>query len=255
MVSGYMSLHKNLMNKEILLSRILKLKEYFDSGKIPTLSVHEIHPNLPKEDRLNYLYFTLPVSLNFQRSSPAMWQAAFKTFTDPETNYLFYPEKVVTTEYSQVQNDLQRYKLSLQKNKHTKIWIAICSTLNKYFNNDPREIFRQKQFCATRVKNLLQKESKKDFPYLSGIKMSNYWLYILTQFTDIQLRNKHKISIIPDTHVMQSSLKLGLIDSLEISREEVEKVWFEVLKGSELIPIDMHPVLWNWSRNNFIPEV
>ena len=41
----------------------------------------------------------------------------------------------------------------------------------------------------------------KEFPYISGPKMANYWLYILSQYTDAKFANMHEISIIPDTHV------------------------------------------------------
>lgn|GEM_PF-3364146 len=30
--------------------------------------------------------------------------------------------------------------------------------------------------------------------------MANYWLYIVSQFTDIKLRDLNKITIIPDTN-------------------------------------------------------
>src|SRR5689334_9311015 len=121
-----------------LIKKIIKLKEAFDAGLIPRLHQHEVHPDLPKGDRLNYLYFTLPVSINFQRNSPAMWASAFKTFEDPETNYLFYPERVVLESREKIQKDLVKHKLALQKNKHTDIWIAISDTLNKFYKNNPR---------------------------------------------------------------------------------------------------------------------
>ncbi|MCA9375351.1 hypothetical protein KC622_03405 [Candidatus Dojkabacteria bacterium] len=37
--------------------------------------------------------------------------------------------------------------------------------------------------------------------------------------------------------------------------EIVAKRWFELLDGTGINPIDMHPILWNWSRANFKPEV
>ena len=93
---------------------------------------------------------------------------------------------------------------------------------------------------------------KKDFPYLSGIKISNYWLFILSKFTDVKFKNLNYVSIIPDTHVLQSSIQLGLSDA-KTTPAQVELIWFELLKDSGIDPITMHPVLWNWSRNNFIP--
>ena len=78
--------------------------------------------------------------------------------------------------------------------------------------------------------------------------------YILSHYTDAKFKNMQEISIIPDTHVLQSSIKLGLTDATT-SPLEVAAVWKELLKGGTLAPVEMHPVLWNWSRNNFVPEV
>lgn len=235
------------------LERIKKLKILFDDGQIPTLAVHEVHPDLPKDDRINYIYFTLPVSINFQRSSPAMWQAAFATYNDPETNYLFYPEEVVKRTREEVMRDLTKHKLGLQKNKHTDIWIVLSTTLFNEYNSDPREIIKKGRSCAVQVKNILI-NNKKKFPYLNGLKLSNYWLYILSKYTDVKLRNSHKISIIPDTHVIQSTIKLGLSPE-NVTSAQVEKIWEDLLKESGISPVEMHPVLWNWSRNNFLPNV
>lgn len=236
------------------LIRVVKLHKLFQSGKIPTLIQHEVHPNHPKGSRENYLYFTLPVCINFQRSSPAMWASALKTHQDENTRYLFYPEKVVKKDRLVIQKDITKHKLGLQPNKHTDIWIAISKTLNEHYDNDPRKVMEEGCFDARLVIQTVQKEKKKLFPYLSGTKMANYWLYILSHYTDLDLKNKKEISIIPDTHVMQSSIKLGLTNKLHTPLA-VAEIWKELLSGSDLSPIDMHPVLWNWSRNSFLPEV
>ena len=243
-----------MKNKEEILYKIRLLKQYYESKLIKTLDSHEVNPGLPLDDRINYIYFTLPVALNFQRNSQSMWRSALNTFEDPNTNYLFYPEEVVKRDREVIQKDLTKHKLALQKNKHTDIWIALSKTLYEKFDSDPRNIFKTTQNCVARTKNLIEKEMKKDFPYLSGAKMANYWLYILDQFTDITLRNIHKISIIPDTHVVQASVQLGIIEK-EISRDKLSELWFDLLKGTEITPVEMHPILWNWSRAKFKPEV
>jgi hypothetical protein len=165
----------------------------------------------------------------------------------------FFPERVVTTPYTKVQADLRKHKLSLQLNKHTDIWVALCKAFHDDWNNDPRELIKNRHSCVTRIINHLQ-ENKKKYPYLNGNKMSNYWLYILDQYTDITLQNKHKLSIIPDTHVAQCSIHLGMTTE-KSTPEQITETWFTTLQNSGLTPVEMHPVLWNWSRNNFLPEV
>ena len=235
------------------LEKVILLKKMFDDGQIPRLAQHEVNPGLSKDDRINYIYFTLPVSINFQRNSPAMWKSALATYNDPETNYLFYPERVVEMSREKVQEDLGKHRLGLQKNKHTDIWIALSKTLNQYYENNPANILKAGDNDVEKILKLIL-ENKKQFPFLSGLKISNYWLYILTNFTDAVFKNMHLISVIPDTHVIKSSILLNLVDEKATPIQVVE-AWQELLKDSEISPVEMHPVLWNWSRAGFKPEV
>lgn len=242
------------MTKKQQLERVLKLYSLFHTGKIPTLAQHEVHPKLPRGSRENYLYFTLPPSLNFQRASPAMWASALKTYEDSSTRWLFLPEEVMRHAREEVQAALVKHKLALQKNKHTDIWIAVCKVLHEHFKDDPRELFGKGKWDVAEILRILQHDMRKEFPYISGPKMANYWLYILSQYTNAKFVNMQEISIIPDTHVLQCSVKLG-ISQPEMTSLEVAALWKKLLQGSTLSPVEMHPVLWNWSRNNFLPEV
>lgn len=242
------------MTKSQQLTRIRKLYQLFQDGKIPTLAEHEVNPGLPKDSRENYLYFTLPPCLNFQRQSPAMWAAALKTWEDPKTKYLFFPEEVVRRERAQIQKDLLKHKLALQLNKHTDIWIAVATAFHTHFKSDPRELFNTADWDVVKIQKIIQQDMRKEFPYISGPKMANYWLYILSHYTDAQFGSMEEISIIPDTHVLQCSVKLGLTRP-EMTSVQVAEVWKDLLKDGAIAPVQMHPVLWNWSRNNFLPEV
>lgn len=183
-----------------------------------------------------------------------MWASALKTYEDPDTRYLFFPEEVAKKTREEVQASLVKHKLALQKNKHTDIWMTISKAFNNHFQNDPRELFKAGGWDVIQIHKVIQQDMRKDFPYISGPKMANYWLYILSHYTDAKFKNMQEISIIPDTHVLQCSIKLGLTEE-SMSSIEVAEVWKELLQGSELAPVEMHPVLWNWSRNNFLPEV
>lgn len=242
------------MSSVVLLNKVKKLYKLFQDGHIPTLPQHELHPNLHISSRENYLYFTLAPSLNFQRSSPSMWASALKTYEDPETNYLFFPERVIEKTRDEIQRDLLKHKLGLQKNKHTDIWIAIAKAMHELFHDDPRELFELNNWDVVNIQNYIQVKMRKNFPYLSGPKMTNYWMYILSHYTDAVFKNMQEISIIPDTHVLQSTVQLGLSTALP-DPLTAAKLWSDLLKDSEITPVQMHPVLWNWSRNGFKPEV
>lgn len=242
------------MDKKETLEKILRLRKIFQNGQIPVVKNHEAHPGeLGKGGRERYLYFTLVPSLNFQRSSPNLWRSAYQTWQDGKTNYVFFPEKIVNVDYKTFQTDLTKHKLSLQPNKHADIWFTICKTLNERFGNDPRKLLGNVSFDVPQVIQYLL-DNKKRFPYLSGPKLSNYWLHILDYYTDVEFKNKNEISIIPDTHIIQSSVKLGLVPE-QAKSEEVARVWKVILEGTGLSPAQMHPVLWHWSRNGFLPAI
>jgi hypothetical protein len=236
------------------LDTVKRLLALYEQGLIPRLHQHEVNPGLALGSRENYLYFTLPVCINFQRSSPAMWASALQTYQDEATRYVFYPEELALRPIEQIRADLIKHKLALQPNKHILIWTTIAKTFHDYYGDDPRQFIAEAQSDAGELIRLLQIVHRKRFPYLSGPKLSNYWPYILSQYTDVVFSNAHEISIIPDTHVMQSSERLGLTLP-GATPLQVALIWRELLKDSGINPSQVHPVLWNWSRNKFLPEV
>jgi len=236
------------------LEKVKRLLALYEQSLIPVLENHEVNPGLTAGSRENYLYFTLPVCINFQRSSPAMWAAALATWEDKATQYVFFPEELAVTPIEQIRADLVKHKLALQPNKHVLIWTTIAKTFHDHYQDDPRKFIEEAGADAGKLIQLLQKTYRKRFPYLSGPKLSNYWPFILSLYTDVQFTNAQEISIIPDTHVLQSSAKLG-IAPIGATSLQVELAWKELLKDSGINPSQIHPVLWHWSRNRFQPEV
>jgi len=183
-----------------------------------------------------------------------MWAAALQTWEDEATRYVFFPEKLAGAPVEQIRADLVKHKLALQPNKHTLIWTTIAKTFYEHYDSDPRKLIAAAGSDAGHLITLLQITHRQWFPYLSGPKLSNYWPFILSHYTDAQFRHPEAISIIPDTHVIQSSVQLGLVPE-GATALQVEAVWKALLTGSGINPSRVHPALWNWSRNKFQPEV
>lgn len=233
------------------LQKIQKLHQAFRKNELKGPTKHEVHPDLPMGSRENYLYFTLPCCINFQRNSPALWQSAFATYQDPSTNYVFSPEKVGARRPAGVRRDLIRHRLALQTNTHPKIWMSICTTLRTHYESNPRNILAEDGYDVRRIIQNLQRHKKHLFPYLGGVKLSNYWLFVISRFTDAPLKNVEEISIIPDTHVVQSTVRLGLARP-GVTPGEVEAIWRPIVRGLGIHPGEMHSALWRWSRNGFV---
>ena len=214
------------------------------------------NPHFEKSSLNNYLYFTLPMALNYQRNSYKLWESAHKTYQDKETRFVFDPKQCINKSFVDVQNALTKYKVALQKQKQTKIWITLCKTFVELFDGDIRLLFNQLDNNVDKIRNFIQKDNKKKFPYLSGNKICNYWLYVIWQYTDKEYINLENLTVAPDTHVIKFTYKLGLITEDEYNRNDVQSIvierWNKLLKGTKFSPIDIHTPLWLWSRNGFI---
>lgn len=215
----------------------------------------DANPGLPLGAWENYLYFTLPMALNYQRNSYKLWEAALQTYQDKETRKVFDPEKVSDFDEDQLKTYLLKYKLALQPNKHPATWRTLCETFQTLFAGDVRNLFAQCHWSVPEILHVVQKTHKKDFPYLSGSKICHYWLYVISTYTNAILTGKDHLSVAPDTHVVKASIRLGLISQEAMDRHHLQRLvnesWQEVLDGSGISLIDIHTPLWLWSRGGF----
>ncbi len=199
-------------------------------------------------------YFTLPMALNYQRDSYKLWDAALKTFNDPETQFVFNIAMVSEASEEEVRIALMKYKLALQPNKHINTWRTIAKTIKSKWGSFT-DMFSQTNGDFLNLKKLVINDNKKGFPYLSGPKIFNYWSFIISTYGGITLTNRTHIDVAPDTHVIQCSIILGLItedEALRLTKDAISEIWRIALDGSGIDPIDMHSPLWFWSRNGFI---
>jgi len=89
------------------------------------------HPSFEVKDKeLRLVYFTLPMSLNYQRNSYSLREAATKTFLDKETRKVFLISESAKMATHDLQSKLLKYKLALQPNKHIDTWKRISQTIN-----------------------------------------------------------------------------------------------------------------------------
>lgn len=232
------------------------LKEYKSGGLGQTVMPEDSHPVFKnQEERLSY--FTLPMALNYQRNSYALWASALKTWEDPETRCVFDVEWVSKNTKELLQKKLLKHKLALQPVKHISTWYTISNAVYRNFNTF-ENLFNVASNNFIKLREMIQVVYKKEFPYLSGPKIFNYWSFIISTYGNILLKNRDEIDIAPDTHITKCSVLLGVITEKEskvFTKEQVSKRWKDLLHGSGIDPIDMHPPLWFWSHNGFLFEL
>lgn len=244
------------MNSNEILKNVDKLVNMYKKGLLGgEVMPEDSNPHLSRETIENYNYYTLPMALNYQRNSYKLWESANQTWNDEETNFIFDTKQVSRSSFEQVQKALVKYKVALQQNKQTEIWIKLSNTINELFDGDIRRLFKINDYDVNKIRNYIQKENKTKFPYLSGNKICNYWLYVLYQYTDIKFKNIEDLTVAPDTHVVKASYRLGIITEQELNSSNVQLIvierWNEILKGTKYHPIDIHTPMWLWSRNGF----
>lgn len=232
----------------------LLLKAYKQGGLGCCVMPEDSNPNFSSdlnEERLTY--FTLPMSLNYQRDSYKLWQAALLTYQDKETKDVFSIKNSATMSDEALRKKLLKYKLALQPNKHINTWQTISKTVSDNWGS-LEGLFLSTGFDFLKLKDLVQNKHKKGLPYLSGPKIFNYWSFIISTYGKVNLSNRQYIDIAPDTHITKCSVLLGVItqeEAAKLSKEQISSKWRFLLENSGINPIDMHPPLWFWSRNDF----
>ena len=247
------------MTNEQILIKVKKLIELHKAGALGgEVMPEDSNPNFKKDSEENYLYFTLPMALNYQRNSYKLWESALASWLDPSTKDVFYPSKVVKMPYEELKAKLTKHKIALQPNKQPAIWQTLCQTLVENFSGSVKNLFKANFNDIAKIKGYIL-ANKKDFPYLSGTKILNYWLYVMTQYTSTTFSGRENITIAPDTHILQASVKIGVLTKQELTKSNIREIaserWENILKSSGIAPIDLHTPFWLWSRNGFVVDV
>ena len=236
------------MDKKEILNKVDKLIKMYKDGKLGgEVMPEDANPHFERSSLENYLYFTLPMALNYQRNSYTLWESALKTYNDNETRFVFNPKICLEKSFEEVQYALTKYKVALQKQKQTEIWLTLCNTFTELFDGNIRKLFDSLNNDVDKIRNFIQKDNKKKFPYLSGTKICNYWMYVIYQYTDRKYKNIEKLTVAPDTHVCKATHKLGLITEDEFNSNNVQQIvidrWQELFKDTKYKPIDIHTPL------------
>ena len=86
-------------------------------------------------------------------------------------------------------------------------------------------------------------------------KICNYGLYVMEQYTDVTLIDRENITVAPDIHVIQASEQLHVISAGEAVLSNVQEIVAnrcqEILKDTDLVPIDVHTPMRLRSRGKF----
>ena len=245
--------------KQEIMRRVTRLVAAYHEGLLGgEVMPEDENPGLLRGSAENYAYFTLPMALNYQRNSYSLWRSARQTYRDTNTCDVFEPAVAAQMDTALLREKLTAYKLALQPHKQTDIWQTLCISFTELFGGDIRAFFVAQSYSVAQIRQYVH-ANKRAFPYLGGEKLLNYWLYVLMNYTDAVFPDKDLLTVSPDTHIIQASVKLGLITPAEAQKSDARRVvaerWNEFLAGSAFHPLQVHTPLWLWSREHFTVEI
>jgi hypothetical protein len=211
---------------------------------------------VPSEELPNLL--TLGMALNYQRNSYKLWDSVAEAYQDVNCRWIFSPNSVAVKSLDELRPALLQHRVGLQPNRHPEIWRRVATgIINSSPSEDVPGLIASVDADIAVLKSIIQGTKKPHFPYLSGPKIFNYWLYVMESYTGVKWKHRELITIAPDTHILKATVKLGLctkdvLDGAADDRKAVSEAWEKALEGTELQPIDVHTPLWLWSRSGFI---
>ena len=116
--------------KEHILEKVRCLLSEYKKGNLGGEKMPEDeNPHLEKSSKQNYMYFTLPMALNYQRNSYVLWECANRMYADKNAKSVFDSKEVCSMSKELLQKYLVQYKVALQPNKQPVIWAKICETI------------------------------------------------------------------------------------------------------------------------------
>ncbi|KAA0965656.1 hypothetical protein FQ087_05020 [Sporosarcina sp. ANT_H38] len=196
---------------------------------------------VPKDELMNVL--TLGMALNYQRNSYKLWESVAQAYLDESSRWIFNPKIVSESDLDELRSILVHYRVALQPNRHPEIWQRVPKGIaQSSLNGDVIGLIESAHFDIAVLKSIIELKRKPEFPYLSGPKIFNYWLYAMETFTGVCWQSRELITIAPDTHILKATVRLGLCSSevlngSENDRQVVAQAWEKVLIESELSTI------------------
>ncbi|HEX4096445.1 MAG TPA: hypothetical protein VHX64_06935, partial [Caulobacteraceae bacterium] len=130
----------------------------------------DVHPALDRSSEALARYFTLGMTLNYQRDSYALWRACTATFNDPTLSWVFEPERVAAASAGDLAQALLARRVALQPNRHPAIWRRNAEGWLRLADGQVRALFDREGGDLGRVRAVLA-EHRAWFPYLSGPKI------------------------------------------------------------------------------------
>ena len=135
------------------------------------------------------MFYTLVISIDYQRNSVQLWNAGIKTFEDEETRWLFIPKELINKSFNEIKSAMKVHRLAKKPNQDAEIWSTVSKSFFEIYDSDPMNLIKECDYDAWKLFNKkFDPKFKRRFPFLSGNKIFPLWIRLLHDYVGINLK-------------------------------------------------------------------
>ena len=227
---------------ERLFDQFYNHKGFFEDYSMPE---YVLPRNLKEGTREHALYLTYVISIDYMTDADRLWKksrGAYELY--PER---FTPEEILKISSRTVENVVKGLGARFYSNA-AKTWIKISKLLVDKYDSDPRNITRGSLEVAEIKRRL------RDFPYLRGNKLSNFYIRAMGETGLFKLKNLNELDIPVDKQVARFTIYTGVLRLLseqfvgcaqeEPLRSLIEEAWRNAAKKLGTAPWKLDEPIW-----------
>jgi len=201
--------------------------------------------NLEEGSREHALFLTYVISIDYMTDADRLWKksrGAYELY--PER---FTPEEILKISPRTVETVVKNLGARFYSNA-AKTWIKISKVLVDKYDSDPRNITRE-SLEVDEIKRRL-----RDFPYLRGNKLSNFYIRAMGETELFKVKNLNELDIPVDKQVARFTIYTGVLKLLseqfvgcaqeEPLRSLIEEAWRDAAKKLDTAPWKLDEPIW-----------
>jgi endonuclease III len=205
----------------------------------------ELPSNLDRESKEHALYLTYVISVDYMTDADKLWKKSRKAYeSKPEK---FRPEVILNLGNRILQRFVRDIGARFPSNG-AKTWKTISRILLEKYDGDPRNITRR-PLSIGEIKDKL-----KEFPYLKGGKLSNFYIRAMGENKLFKITNfdEHDISV--DQQVARFTVYTGVLQLIsdrfegcvhkDPFKDLIENAWRKAAKANNIPPWKLDEPIW-----------
>ena len=227
---------------ERLLDQFYNRKGIFADYLMPE---YDLPRNLKEGTREHALYLIYVISIDYMTDAEKLWKRSRDAYElYPER---FSPEEILKLSPRTVETVVKNLGARFYSNA-AKIWIKISKLLVDKYGGDPRNITRE-PLEIVEVKRRL-----RDFPYLRGNKLSNFYIRAMGETGLFKVKNLNELDIPVDKQVARFTMYTGFLRLLsekftgcvheEPIRSLIEEAWRNAAKKLDTSAWKLDEPIW-----------